>query len=129
MKIEDRKPRPSRFGTESQEARLAVLRDRAPTLESSRKLRVYAIFGSVLLFLTLAAFYFAMQIYRVATEQREEDALIEVEKAGDIPQSEAQKALERVESDAEQSEVDYQRQLEELKSVDLLEETSPGEGG
>ena len=62
VKIEDRKPRQSRFGTESPEARLAHLRDQAPTLGSNRKLRLYAILGSVLLFLTVVAFYMAMQI-------------------------------------------------------------------
>ena len=65
--MEDRKPRESRFGTENPEARLAHLREQAPTLGSNRRLRLYAVFGSILMLLTVAAFYFAMQIYK-ATE-------------------------------------------------------------
>lgn len=122
MKMEDRKPRPTRFGTESHEARLAVLREKAPTLESSRKLRIYAVFGSVLLFLTVAAFYFAMQIYKAAADRREENALIEVDQAPEITESEARKALQRVEAESAQAEQELQQQLEELKAVDLLEE-------
>ena len=129
MKMENRRPRETRFGTESQEARLARLREQAPALASSRKMRVYAIFGSVLLVLTVAAFYMAMQIYKAAAEQREEDALIEVEQAPVIPESEIRKLLERLE-EAEAAEAEaLETQLEALKAVDLLEALEAEEPG
>ena len=122
VKMEDRKPRESRFGSESSEARLAHLRERAPTLGSNRKLRLYALFGSILMVLTVAAFYFAMQIYKAVTEDRSETALIEVDPAGDIPESETQKALARIEAEEAADNAAYEQQVEALKEVDLLED-------
>jgi hypothetical protein len=123
MKMEERKPRPTRFGTESHEARLAVLRERAPTLGSNRKLRMYAILGSMLMILTVTAFYFAMQIYKALSESREEDAMMQVDASPpSLEESEADKALQRIEAEQAQAETDYQQQLEELKQVDLLAE-------
>jgi len=125
MKIEDRKPRETRFGTESNEARLARLREQAPALGNSNKMRIYAIFGSVLLLLTVAAFYMAMQIYRAASEQREKDSLIEVEQAPVVTESETEKALKRAE-EQQASEAEVAEQLlDELKQVDLLGESPP----
>jgi flagellar biosynthesis/type III secretory pathway M-ring protein FliF/YscJ len=124
MKMEERKPRPTRFGTESNEARLARLREQAPTLGTNRKLRLYAIFGSVLLFLTVAAFYMAMQIYKAVSGQREEDALIEVDQAPVIEQSETEKALQRAEAEEAQREAELEQQLEELREVDIFQ--TPG---
>ena len=55
------------------------------------------------MFLTVVAFYFAMQIYEVATKGREEASLIEVDQAPEIELTETQKALARIEEqDAEQ---------------------------
>lgn len=125
MKIEDRKPRETRFGTESNEARLARLREQAPTLVGGRRLRLYAIFGSVLLFLTVVAFYMAMQIYKAVSGQREEDALIEVDPAPAIVESETGKALQRAEAEEAERLAELERQLEELKQMDLL---GDGEG-
>ena len=119
--MEDRKPRETRFGTESGEARLAHLREQAPTLGSSRKLRIYAIFGSLLMVLAVAAFYFAMQIYKVVTEDREQSSLIEVDPAGDIPETETQKALARIEAEEAASDTAYREQLDALKEMDVLE--------
>ena len=120
--MEDRKPRESRFGSESSEARLAHLREQAPTLVSNRKLRLYAIFGSVLMVLTVAAFYFAMQIYKAVADKREETSLIEVDPAGEIVESETQKALNRAEADEAAASTAYEEQMEVLKEVDLLKE-------
>lgn len=120
--MEDRKPRESRFGSESSEARLAHLREQAPTLSTNRRLRLYAIFGSVLMVLTVAAFYFAMQIYKAATEDRQERALIEVDPAGEVEESETEKALARIEAEEAAAEATYEEQMEALKEVDLLEE-------
>ena len=128
MKIEERKPRPTRFGTESGEARLAVLRDRAPTLGSNRKLRIYALLGSLLMVLAVTGFYFAMQIYRAVAEEREEDALMQVDSAPtEIEKSETEKALKRIEDEQAQTEADYEQQVEELKTIDLLEESETSE--
>ena len=127
MKMADRKPQPSRFGTESQEARLARLRDQAPVLEKGNRLRVYALMGSALMLLTLAAFYFAMEIYKAAAEQREEASLIEVEQAPEIKLSPLQQALERIEAEQENAETLYQEELEALQSVDLLSEMESAE--
>ena len=127
MKMENRRPRKTRFGTESKEARLAHLREQAPTLGSSRRLRIYAIFGSVLLVLTVGAFYMAMQIYRVASEDRFEKAsLIEVDKAPEVPEREIERALRRAEREESAAEAAYAEQLEALKAVDLLEEVPEG---
>ena len=122
VKMEDRKPRESRFGSENPEARLAGLRERAPTLASNRKLRLYAIFGSVLMLLTVAAFYFAMQIYKAASEDRAERSLIEVDPAGELKESETEKALARVEAEEAAAREAFEQQVESLKEVDLLEE-------
>jgi hypothetical protein len=125
MKMEQRRPRETRFGTESKEARLAHLREQAPTLAGSRKLRIYAIFGAVLMVLTVAAFYFAMQIYKAAAEDRTEAALIEVDQAPEIVEREVDKALQRLEEEEAAEEVLYRQQLEELKAIDLLDEVEP----
>ncbi|HKJ89789.1 MAG TPA: hypothetical protein VJ960_01555 [Oceanipulchritudo sp.] len=124
--MENRRPRKSRFGTESKEARLAYLREQAPTLRSSRRMRVYAIFGSVLLVLTVGAFYLAMQIYRVASEDRVDAALIEVDKAPEVPEREIEKALKRAEREEAAAEAAYAEELEALKAVDLLEKLPEG---
>lgn len=120
MKMEDRRPRETRFGTESKEARLLRLREQAPTLGSNRRLRIYAILGSILLLLTVAAFYMAMQIYKAATEQRQQDALIEVDQALPVGETETQKALRRIEEEEARQAAEAKQQLEELKQVDLL---------
>jgi hypothetical protein len=122
MKMESRKPRPSRFGTESSEARLVRLRETAPTLISNKKLRLYAVFGSVLMFLTVVAFYFAMQIYEVATKGREEASLIEVDQAPEIKLTETQKALARIEEQEVEQNAAYEAQVKALQEVDLLQE-------
>lgn len=120
--MDERKPRPSRFGTESPEARLVRMREKAPTLVASRKLRVYAIFGSVLMVLTVAAFYFAMQIYEAVSEDRKEASLIEVEQAPEIKESETQKALARIEVEEEEATEAFEEKVKALQEVDLLEE-------
>jgi len=122
MKMENRKPRPSRFGTESREARLARLRETAPTLVPNRKLRIYALFGSALLFLTVAAFYFALQIYDAATKQREEASLIEVDQAPEVKMSESEKVLARIEQIEAEQAAAYEAQVKALQEVDLLED-------
>ena len=122
MKIEDRRPQETRFGTESNEARLAHLRDKAPTLANTRRLRIYAILGSILMLLTVGAFYFAMQIYRAASEDREEQSLIEVDQAPELVESETEKALQRAEAEEAAEAAAMEEQLEALKQVDLLEE-------
>ncbi len=120
--METRKPRPSRFGTESQEARLARLRESAPTLVSSGKMRLYALFGSVLLVLTVAGFYFAMQIYKAAVDSREQATLIEVDRVPEITLSETQKVLARLEQEEAEAEAAFEEQLKALQEVDLLEQ-------
>ena len=120
--MEDRRPRETRFGTESKEARLLRLREQAPSLGNTRRLRIYALLGSVLLLLTVAAFYMAMQIYKAATEQRQQDSLIQVEQAPAVGESETQKALRRIEEAEARQAAETEQQLEELKQVDLLGE-------
>lgn len=122
MKMEHRRPRRSRFGTESKEARLAHLREQAPSLGSNRRLRIYAMFGAVLLALTVAAFYFAMQIYRAAGEQRHEGLFIEVDQAPEIVESETAKAVKRLEEEGAAEEARIEELVESLKEVDLLED-------
>lgn len=122
MKIESRKPRPTRFGTENAEARLAHLREAAPTLVSSGKMRLYALFGSVLLVLTVAGFYFAMQIYKAAVDNRDQANLIEVDRVPEIKLSETQKVLAKIEQQEIEQEAAFEKQIEALQEVDLLEE-------
>lgn len=129
MKMEDRKPRESRFGTESREARLARLREQAPTLGSNRRLRLYAIFGAVLMLLTVVAFYMTLRIYRAILEETDEDAYIEVDQAPEVVKTEAEKALERILREEAEAEAAYAQQLERLKTVDLLAETPEAESG
>jgi hypothetical protein len=121
MKMEDRRPRAARFERGDLEARLAQLREQAPTLGSSRRLRVYAVFGAVLLALTVAALYFAMQVFKAAAEHREEAALIEVDPAPALVESESAKALQRLEAEQAAEEAALREQLEALKQVDLLD--------
>lgn len=121
--MENRKPQPSRFGTESPEARLVRMREKAPTLVASRKLRVYAIFGSVLMVLTVAAFYFAMQIYEAVSEDRKEASLIEVEQAPEIKESETQKALDQIQVEEDAAAEAFEEKVKALQEVDLLEES------
>lgn len=125
MKMENRRPRASRFQSDDAEARLARLRDQAPTLGSNRKLRLYAIFGAALMLLTVAAFYLAMQIYRASNEYRTEDLYIEVDSAPEIVEKELDKAVERMKAEETEAEQQYLEQLKELQSVDLLDEESP----
>ncbi len=130
MNIKDRKPRASRFESDSHEARLVRLREKAPTLGVNPRLRVYAILGSALLFLTVLGFYFAMQIYKAVSEDRRDAAMIEVEKAPDLELTETQKALQRIEEEQAAEETALEDELEALKSVDLLEEMeNPPPGG
>ncbi len=125
MNIEHRKPRASRFEAHDHEALLARLREQAPTLGYTRKLRIYAIFGAVLMVLTLAAFYFAIQIYKALVAEREEDARIEVDIGVPPGPSEAELALQRLEAEQAAEEAAYQQQLEALKRIDLLAEPEP----
>lgn len=122
MRMEDRRPRTSRFGSESREARLAYLRERAPTLSGSRRLRTYAILGSILMILTVTAFYLAMQIYQAAAEDRSEAFMMEVDSAPEIPQSRLEQTLARVQEEADASAKREFEELQALQSVDLLAE-------
>lgn len=123
--MEARKPRPTRFEADNPEARLAQLRDQAPTLAESRRLRWYAIFGSILMLLTVAAFYVAMQIYKVASEPTPNGEYIEVDQAPEVEISETEKALLRAQEEEIAAQKAYQDQLESLKKVDLLQESEP----
>jgi len=125
--MEHRKPRRTRFGTESKEARLAHLREQAPSLGTNRRLRLYALFGAVLLGLTVAAFYFAMQIYRAASEQRQEALFIEVDRAPEIVETETARALRRLEEEQTTEDAQLEALMESLREVDLLEELDAGE--
>jgi hypothetical protein len=120
MNIKNRKPQATRFGTESREARLAHLRERAPTLGSTRRLRVYALFGSALLVLTVAALYLTLQIYKAASEERAETLLIEVDRAPEIDEREIDRTLRRIESEEAARGRELAEELEALKEVDLL---------
>ena len=123
MRMEDRRPRKSRFGSESHEARLAYLRERAPTLAGGKRLRTFAILGSVLMILTVTAFYLAMQIYHAAAEEREDAFSMEVDLAPDtIPESQTARTLARAQAEAEAEAVRQQTQLEELQSIELLQD-------
>lgn len=123
MNIEQRKPRQSRFQAENPEARLAQLREKAPTLVAGRNLRLYAVFGSLLMLLTVAAFYFAMQIYDAVTRDREEASLIEVDQAPPVEMSEAEKALQRIREEEQARQAAFEEQVKALQEVDLLEAT------
>ena len=122
MKMENRRPQATRFQSVDAEARLARLRDQAPTLGSNRKLRLYALFGAALMLLAVAAFYLAMQIYRAANEYREEDFLMEVDQAPEIVEKEVEKALNSIEEEEAKAKTEYEQILNELKAVDLLDE-------
>ena len=119
--MENRRPRPTRFEADNHEARLAHLREQAPTLVSTRRLRMYALFGSLLLVLTVAAFYFTLQIYKAASENREDAARIEVDSAPLLNDSETEKVLSRLEAEEAAEEQAYREALEALKRIDLLE--------
>lgn len=127
MRMENRKPRPSRFEADNAEARLAQLRDQAPVLAENKKLRWYAIFGSVLMLLTVAAFYMAMQIYRAATEYRKPDHLIEVEQAPQLEDSNLDQLIAKVEANKVAAEEEFETQVKSLQEVDLLGEMDAAE--
>lgn len=74
------------------------------------------------MFLTVVAFYFAMQIYEVATREREEASLIEVDQPPEIKLTETQKALARIEQQEVEQDAAYEAQLKALQEVDLLED-------
>jgi hypothetical protein len=122
MKMQDRRPRETRFESGNAEARLALLREQAPTLGTNRRLRLYALFGSLLMVLTVAAFYFAIQIYKAATEDKAAENLIEVDQAPEITETETEKAVERIDEEEAALEKVFEEQLEELKAVDLLDD-------
>jgi hypothetical protein len=121
MRMADRKPRARRFEFDPREVKLAALRDSAPTLGGGKRLRWYALMGSALMLLSVAGFYIAMQIHRVASEQRQESFTVEVEPAPEILPTETEKALQRIEAEAAAAEAAYAEQLEALKAVDLGE--------
>jgi hypothetical protein len=72
--------------------------------------------------LTVAAFYFAMQIYKAASEDREETSLIEVDPAGEVELSETDKALARVEAEEDAARTAYEEEIKALQEVDLLDD-------
>ncbi|HSH09995.1 MAG TPA: hypothetical protein VK995_06375 [Oceanipulchritudo sp.] len=122
MKMQERKPRESRFEDDTHEARLLRLREGAPTLASNRRLQLYAIFGSILMLITVLGFYVAMQIYKAVSEDREKAILIEVDQAPEVEESETEKALKRAEEEEAAEAAALEAQLEQLKEVDLVEE-------
>jgi hypothetical protein len=129
VRIENRKPRASRFEADNAEARLAQLREQAPVLAENKRLRWYAIFGSVLMLLTVAAFYLAMEIYKAATEARKPDHLIEVEQAPEIEATDLEKLEAKVEADRITAEEEFEEQVRALQDVDLLGEMDGTETG
>jgi hypothetical protein len=122
MRMENRKPRASRFEADNAEARLAQLRQQAPVLSENKKLRWYAIFGSALMLLTVAAFYLAMQIYKAANEYRKPDHLIQVDQAPEIEETNLEQLIDKVEADKVAAEQAYEDQVKSLQEVDLLGE-------
>lgn len=118
--MEHRRPRATRFDADNPEVRLARLREQAPGLGSSRRLRFMALMGSVLVLLTVAAFGWTMRIYRAVAEAPRGPSLMEVEAAPELLPDEIDRALERVEAEAAEAEAVYQEELEALRAVDLL---------
>lgn len=129
MRMEHRRPRATRFEADNPEVRLARLREQAPTLESSRRLRFMAVMGSVLVLLTVAAFGWTIRIYRAAVEAPRGPDLIEVEAAPELLPDVIDEALERVESEVAEAEAAQRAELEALRAVDLLREESAGAAG
>lgn len=130
VRMEDRKPRATRFEADRPEIRLARLREQAPVLGSDRRLRFMAILGSILVLLTVTAFGWTMRIYKAVSEGPEDPILMEVEVADEVLPREIDKVLDRVEAEAVEAEAAYQSDLEALRAVDLLEElktTASGE--
>lgn len=122
MQMENRKPRRSRFGHDSREAQVARLQERAPDLGSTRKLRTIALGASALTLLALGGFSYTMKIFNAAAEDREETRFVEVEAAPEIDLPATEEALQRIEEEEAAAARQYERMLEELKAVDLLEE-------
>lgn len=127
MKIEHRKPRATRFEADNPEVRLARLREQAPDLGSTRRLRFVAIMGSILVLLTVAAFAWTMRIYRAVAYTPVPES-IEVEMAPELLPDEIDKVLERVEAESADAEAAFRDQLTQLKGVDLLNDADPDSG-
>lgn len=81
-------------------------------------------FGSALMVLLVAGFYYSMQVLKSISEERPNQWTMEVDAAPDIPPSAIEEALQRIEEDQKQAEADYQQQLEKLRQIDLL---APGD--
>ena len=109
------------------QAKIAKLKESAPTLTRGRKTTVYALLGSTLTLLTLAAFYMTFQVYQAYLEQQEQTRYIQVEPAPVVEASDLEKTLKRIEEDQASQAKEYENALKKLKKVDLLEELDNSE--
>lgn len=129
MNIQNRRPRRSRFGSpredSSREATIARLREQAPSLGGNRRLRSLALFGSAVMVMVVAGLYYALRIAEAAADPNTPSTTIEVDRAPEIPVSEIEKALQRIEQEQQQADRQYQEQLQQLQQIDLFNEEPP----
>ncbi len=126
MNIHHRRPRRSRFGSpredSTREAKIARLREQAPSLGGTRRLRSLALFGSAVMVMVVAGLYYALRITEAVAEQSNAPSTMEVDRAPEIPTSEIEQALQRIDQDQQQADTEYQQQLEQLQEIDLFTE-------
>jgi len=110
-------------------AKLGSLVEKAPSLGKSRSTQLYAFFTAAISVLALAGFYYTVKIVDASRAPDRPPASIEVEPAPEIKAKEIDKVLARIEEEAAETEARAEQQLEELKSINLLEEgtSSPGD--
>lgn len=111
-----------RFDDAEHQAKIAKLKENAPTLARGRKTTVYALLGSTLTVLTLSAFYMTFKVYEAYLDKQKDSRYIEVEPGQVELDEDLEETLKRIEEDEAAKDREYEQTLEELKNVDLLEE-------
>jgi hypothetical protein len=108
------------------EARVARLKEKAPTLAAStRRGNSFAMFAALSAILAVAGFYYTINIYQSTLNRPQHNDRIQVDMAPDIREGFAAETLRKIEESEREAEESYHRLLEELKSTDLLGEEVP----
>lgn len=125
MNIKNRKPQRRRFDADSKAAKLAYLRELAPSLSGGRRLNIFALVGSIIMVLTVAGLYFTIEIYKTAGLPQMDNSLVEVIPAGDLVVNERKALLARLEADDLELDQMTRDLIAYFETVDLLDPTSP----
>lgn len=105
----------------SANARLARLKEEAPGLGSTRRLRTLALGGSLITLTLVAGMYFGLNTLR-ETGADPSVTTVPVESITEIPENKVEQLLERIEAEEAQAQAELEAQLKALEEVDLLSE-------